>query len=333
MDDFKSLKPAIFELEPGEFEPFALKVFRLQATGNEVYRDYLHYLNIDINSITDISDIPFLPIQFFKNHKVVTGNWPVQTIFESSGTTGQSRGQHYIEDRHYYHKNSQAIFENRFGTLDRYHIIALLPSYLERTHSSLIEMVNYFMDVSNSSYSGFYLYDQQEVIKKLQELAKLQSRKILLWGVSFALLDLAEKYELDLSKALIISTGGMKGRREEITNIELNNYVKKRWNVPIIHAEYGMTELMSQAYTFEEYIYRPPSWMRVLIRETNDPFEYCPYGKSGVVNVIDLANLHSCAFIATDDLGVAHKDGFEIFGRLDNSDMRGCNLMLSDISG
>ena len=330
---FKSLKSAVFDLSNHNFESHALELFRFQAAHNKVYRDYLNHLEVDPIKIKQLTNIPFLPIQLFKNHPIVTGKWSEACVFESSGTTSETRSQHCIEDLSYYHHISRSIFERRFGSLDQYHIIALLPSYLENRQSSLINMIKHFMAISNSLDAGFYLYELDKVTEKLKELCISQTRKILLWGVSFALLDLAEKHDLRLSNCTIIATGGMKGRREELTSMELYDILRQQWQVPVIHSEYGMTELMSQSYTVSEGIFQPPSWMRVYIREVNDPFSYCPKGRSGAMNILDLANVHSCAFIATDDLGRSHHNGsFEIFGRLDNSDQRGCNLMVSEIT-
>ncbi|MGI9544919.1 MAG: acyl transferase [Cyclobacteriaceae bacterium] len=333
MADFKSLKSAVFDLDRHNFESHALRLFQYQAGSNEVYQDYMNHLEVDPVKIKKLVDIPFLPIRFFKNHKVVTGKWSKACVFESSGTTGESRSQHFIEDLSYYHQISQRIFEQNYGPLNQYHVIALLPTYLENRQSSLINMISHFMAVSNSSDSGFYMNDLERVAKKLKELNVSSTRKILLWGVSFALLDLAEKHDLSLSKCLVIATGGMKGRREELTPVEFYDILRGRWQVPLIHSEYGMTELISQCYTIEEGLFQPPPWMRAYIREVNDPFSYCPYERSGAINIVDLANVHTCAFIATDDVGLAHQDGsFEIFGRLDNSDQRGCNLMVPEIT-
>ena len=328
MHTFKSFEEVLSTVNETSFEDIALSLFHYQAKHNLVYSDYLKYLKVDSNSISFLHDIPFLPISFFKTHKVVTGTWATDTIFTSSGTSGTSTSKHHVASLSFYLTHSERIFEHFFDNLNRFHILALLPSYLERNGSSLIYMVDYFIKKSQSPHSGFYLNDFSALVTKLESI-KHSDRKVLLLGVSFALLDLAEKHEVDLSNCIIMETGGMKGRRKELVREELHEILTQRLNVPVIYSEYGMTELMSQGYSFGNGTFRLPAGMRILLRDVNDPFTWAKSGKSGLINVIDLANFHSCAFIETQDLGRILEDGsFEVLGRTDNSDARGCNLLV-----
>ena len=313
-----------------DFEKTALEIFRYQAENNLVYKEYLQHLKKDVESISKINQIPFLPIEFFKSHKVVSSKNSAKEIFTSSGTTGAFTSRHYVPDLSIYESSFTLGFEQFYGSIKNYCVLALLPSYLEREGSSLIYMMEHLIKDSNHPKSGFYLHNHEELIETIADLKK-SNQKILLLGVSFALLDLAEKYKLDFTNVIIMETGGMKGRRKEITREELHAFLCKQLNVPLIHSEYGMTELLSQAYSKGKSLFQTPNWMKILIRDTYDPFSYEKIGRSGGVNVIDLANVHSCSFLETQDLGKIHPDGsFEILGRFDNSDIRGCNLLVNE---
>lgn len=313
-----------------EFEKLALQVFQYQATNNRVYKEYLEHLKFDISSIKTLTQIPFLPIEFFKSHKVISSDIEAQAIFTSSGTTGNLTSRHYVPDLNIYEASFTKGFEQYYGAVSDYCILALLPSYLEREGSSLIYMMKKLIKDSKHEKSGFYLHNHEELIAAIAGLKK-QNQKILLLGVSFALLDLAEQHQLDLDGVIVMETGGMKGRRKEITREELHAFLTKRLGVEKIHSEYGMTELLSQAYSKGDSLFFTPSWMKILIRDTYDPFSYEKQGRSGGVNVIDLANIHSCSFIQTQDLGRIHADeSFEILGRFDHSDIRGCNLLVNE---
>lgn len=311
-----------------DFKQQALKTFRYQAKNNEIYRQFIQLLHIDVSEVKEIHQIPFLPIALFKTHQVVTGKKPVQEIFYSSGTTGMQLSKHYVSDLALYRESYLKGFQNFYGNLQEYTILALLPNYLERKGSSLVYMVNDLIHLSNKKDSGFYLNNLEDLAKKLKELDK-KGEKVLLIGVSFALLDLIEKFQFKLKNTIIMETGGMKGRRKEIIRQELHELLKKGFGVKKIHSEYGMTELLSQAYSDGNGIFKTPNWMQILIRDTEDALTIFPNNKTGGINVIDLANQHSCSFIATQDLGKTFSNGsFEILGRFDNSDIRGCNLMI-----
>lgn len=310
------------------FESHALELFRFQAAHNNIYQAYLHHLGIKPSEVNKLGDIPFLPISFFKQHVIKTNDWIEEKVFESSGTTGVLTSKHYIKDVDFYQTHALRLFEKEFGPIKEMHILALLPSYMERENSSLISMVQHLINQSDSNNSGFYLHNYEDLIQVLSDL-KNSPKKTILFGVTFALLDLAERYTLDLRHVTLLETGGMKGRRAEITREELYAELKSKLRFGAIFSEYGMTELLSQAYG-ENARFKLPNTMRVLIREVNDPFGYASVGKTGGINVIDLANVHSCAFIETEDLGRIHTDGrFEVLGRFDNSELRGCNLLVS----
>jgi Acyl-protein synthetase, LuxE. len=312
------------------FEQVALEIFRYQAENNEVYREYLQYLKKDVNQINSLHEIPFLPIEFFKSRKVVSSNNPAKEIFTSSGTTGNLTSRHFVPDISIYEESFKKGFEDFYGPITDYCVLALLPSYLEREGSSLIYMMEHLIKDSKHAKSGFYLHNHEELIQCIADLKK-SNQKILLLGVSFALLDLAEKYTLDLANVIIMETGGMKGRRKEITREELHAFLCSRLGVNEIHSEYGMTELLSQAYSKGKSLFQTPNWMKIMIRDAYDPFSYEKTGRTGGVNVIDLANVHSCSFIETQDLGKIYEDGkFEILGRFDHSDIRGCNLLVNE---
>ena len=323
------LKNRIFNINNSEnFKSIALEIFRLQAKENSVYREFINYLNIDVNNVKELDQIPFLPIQFFKSHKVVTGSSPEQDIFLSSGTTGMSQSKHYVTDLSIYEESYTKGFEHFYGNIEDYVVLGLLPAYLERNGSSLIYMVDDLIKKSKHTESGFYLNNHDKLVENIIRLEN-RKQKILLIGVSFALLDLLDDYNLDLKYTTIMETGGMKGRRKELIREELHNEFTFGFGVDKIHSEYGMTELLSQAYSKGNGIFNCPPWMKVLTRDTEDPFSYLGNGKSGGINIIDLANINSCSFIATQDLGRIYSDeSFEVIGRFDHSDIRGCNLMV-----
>lgn len=311
-----------------EFEAASITIFKYQFKNNQVYNTFCTHLGKTDRSVKTLEEIPFLPIEFFKSKKVVSGSSETESIFTSSGTTGQNTSKHYIQDLNIYRKSYLKGFNLFYGDISEYCVLALLPSYLERKGSSLIYMINDLIEESNHPDSGFYLNDLSSLTEKIKTLES-KGIKTLLIGVSFALLDLVEKHQLQLKNTIVMETGGMKGRRKELIREELHEILTKGFGVSKIHSEYGMTELLSQAYSHGNGIFKTPPWMKVLIRDTEDPFNYLRSGKSGGLNVIDLANLHSCAFIATQDLGKSYKDGsFEVLGRFDHSDIRGCNLMV-----
>lgn len=325
----EQLKRDIFKIQSdNEFLKYALDIFRHQAKNNPVYAKYLSLLKTDIDSVKSLEQIPFLPIEFFKSQKVCSTSLKEQIIFTSSGTSGMSSSKHYVSDLSIYEDSFIKGFEQYYGAVEDYCVLALLPSYMEREGSSLIYMMEKMVEVSKHAKSGFYLYNHNELIETIAQLKK-ENKKILLLGVSFALLDLAEKFKVDFSDVIIMETGGMKGRRKEITREELHSILCDSFNVEKIHSEYGMTELLSQAYSKGASLFNTPAWMRILIRETTDPFSYQQQGLSGGLNIIDLANIDSCSFIETQDLGKIHADNsFEILGRFDNTDVRGCNLLV-----
>jgi phenylacetate-coenzyme A ligase PaaK-like adenylate-forming protein len=311
-----------------DFEKLSLDIFRFQATHNLVYNQYLNLLNIDVEAIQKINEIPFLPIQFFKSHKIFSSREKHQKIFLSSGTTGSIQSKHFVSDLSIYEESFTKGFEYFYGDIKEYTVLALLPSYLERDGSSLIYMVADLIQKSKKPKSGFYLHNLEELGENLRILDE-KSEKVLLIGVSFALLDLVESYNFKLKNTIVMETGGMKGRRKELIREELHEILTKGFGVPSIHSEYGMTELLSQAYSKGNGIFECPPWMKILTRDPEDALTILPEGKSGGINVIDLANFNSCSFIATQDLGKTFADGtFEVLGRFDNSDIRGCNLLV-----
>lgn len=311
-----------------EFDKTALKVFRHQYDNNTVYRDFCTLLKRSKQNVKHIHDIPFLPIQFFKSHDVLSTTNPVVETFTSSGTTGAITSHHLVTDLSYYEQSFRMAFSQFYGNIEDYAVLALLPSYLDREGSSLIYMVRHLIESSNNPDSGFYLRNYDELAAKLTKLDS-EGQNILLIGVTYALLDLAEKQHLSLKNTIIMETGGMKGKRREMIREELHEILCNGFGVTKIHSEYGMTELLSQAYSLGGGIFECPPWMDVHIRDTEDALTYIEYGKTGGVNVIDLANYNSCSFIATQDLGKKYPNhSFEILGRFDNSDIRGCNLMV-----
>lgn len=310
------------------FLPLALETFRFQARNCQCYRQFLSHLGIEVNRVRAISEIPFLPIQFFKSHKILSTSRSVERIFYSSGTSGTQRSQHHVADLSTYEESYARGFAQFYGSIQDYTILALLPSYLEREGSSLVYMVNDLIQKSKKPASGFYLNNFEQLKEKLSSL-DARGEKVLLIGVSFALLNFVERHPLCLKHTLVMETGGMKGKRKEMVREELHARLKKGFGVQQIHSEYGMTELLSQAYSKGAGLFRTPPWMQVQIRDPQNPFDRLPVGKSGGIDVIDLANRDSCSFIATQDLGKMHTDGsFEILGRFDDSELRGCNLML-----
>ncbi len=319
----------IFEItHAADFESLALEVFQFQYRENAVYREFCDHLGKTPKGIASLQNIPFLPITFFKQKVVACGKLNAEITFTSSGTTGQDTSKHYVKHLEVYKKSYLTAFEYFYGPISDYCVLALLPSYLEREGSSLIYMVQDLIDKSQHPEGGFYLHDMEGLREKLVTL-DAKGTKILLIGVSFALLDLIETYPLHLQHTLVMETGGMKGRRKEIIREELHALLKKGFGVTKIHSEYGMTELLSQAYSKGDGIFKTPPWMKVLIRDTEDPLSLQMLGKVGGVNIIDLANLYSCSFVATQDLGKLYENGnFELLGRFDNSDIRGCNLMV-----
>mgnify|MGYP003624589396 CR=1 FL=1 len=330
------LKKKIFDIKTeDEFVKIALEVFQFQAINNPVYDQYISLLDINVNEVDSLDKIPFLPIEFFKSHKVVSTQNEAKAIFTSSGTSGKLTSRHYVPDLEIYEDSFTKGFEAFYGPVSDYCILALLPSYLEREGSSLIYMMEKLIKDSGHPKSGFYLNNHEELIDHLKELKEqsrnLSGQKVLLLGVSFALLELAENHQLDLGDVVVMETGGMKGRRKELTREELHSIFTSRLGVKKIHSEYGMTELLSQGYSKGDSLFETPAWMKIMIRDVYDPFSFEKIGRSGGVNVIDLANLNSCSFIETQDLGKIHTDGsFEILGRFDNSDIRGCNLLVSE---
>ena len=311
-----------------QFEKIALKVFRFQYENNLVYREFCEFLKVEKHTVKSLEKIPFLPVQFFKSHDVISTTEASQEIFTSSGTTGIITSKHLVTDVSLYEQSYRLAFSQFYGNIEDYAILACLPSYLERSGSSLIYMVKDLIELSNNEHSGFYLHNYDELVNKLIELDS-SGQNVILIGVTYALLDLIEKQNFQLKNTIIMETGGMKGKRKEIIREELHSTLRKGFGVSNIHSEYGMTELLSQAYSLGNGIFECPSWMQILVRDTEDALTYVDYGKTGGVNVIDLANINSCSFIATQDLGKKYSNNtFEILGRFDNSDIRGCNLMV-----
>jgi phenylacetate-coenzyme A ligase PaaK-like adenylate-forming protein len=311
-----------------QFDKIALKVFRFQYENNLVYREFCNFLKTDVQKVKSIQQIPFLPIQFFKSHSVISNTNTPQATFTSSGTTGMNTSQHLVTDVSIYEESYRKGFSQFYGNIEDYVVLALLPSYLEREGSSLIHMVDDLIQLSNQAESGFYLHNYDELIEKLIQLDQ-SGQNVILIGVTYALLDLVEKHTFQLENTIIMETGGMKGKRKEMIREELHQQLCEGFGVNSIHSEYGMTELLSQAYSLGEGIFECPSWMQILVRDTEDALSYVREGKTGGINVIDLANINSCSFIATQDLGKKYPNGsFEVLGRFDHSDIRGCNLMV-----
>ena len=327
----------IFEVDVAGFEELALEIFNFQYRQNAVYRAYADMIKLKPDKVTNLTQIPFLPIRFFKTHAVKTTEFEPQIIFESSGTTQSLNSHHFIKDIELYKRSFAKAFELFYGPVNEWCIIGLLPSYLERKtrlpagiNSSLVFMVNELMRQSHHPQSGFYLNEYERLCNTLTELEKINQKTVLI-GVSFALLDFAEQYSLPLQNTVVLETGGMKGRRRELIREELHTILKEKFAVDVIHSEYGMTELLSQAYSRSDGVFYCPPWMKVLIRDEEDPLLIKLDAKtqiSGAMNIVDLANIYSCSFIGTDDAGRLYPDeSFEVLGRIDNSDIRGCSLM------
>lgn len=310
------------------FEDKAIEIFQFQSQQNLVYQKFIHLLGLEINQIKKLTDIPFMPIGFFKDYEVLSSQDVVDKVFTSSGTTGSIPSKHLVTDINVYHTQLEASFQYFYGDFNDYIVFPLLPAYAERTGSSLIDMVDYWIKKTGQAQQNYYLYNHHQLAQDLA--AALQTdKKIILIGVSFALLDFAANFPMDLSRVTIIETGGMKGRKKEITRQELHRTLNQAFHTQGIQSEYGMTELLSQAYAQEKGLFMTPPWMKILLRDPEDPMSYVAVGKSGGINVIDFANIHSCAFIATDDMGRFDSENqLEILGRFDHSDVRGCNLMV-----
>lgn len=325
----RDLENRIFSIQSStDFQNVALDVFKFQAQNCSVYKRYIELVKCVPTEIKAVEDIPFLPIQFFKTHEIRSFSSDPEIEFSSSGTTGMQTSKHAVYKLSMYEKSFQDAFYQFYPNGRDLTILALLPNYLEREGSSLIYMVDALIKQSKSAHSGFYLDDYSGLINRLEELEK-QQNPVLLLGVSYALLDLIEMHSFKLNHTLVMETGGMKGRRKEMIKSELHAVLKEGFGVSTIHSEYGMTELLSQAYSQTNERFLGSNWMKILIRDANDPFCLLPSGQTGGINVIDLANLYSCSFIATQDLGKVHPDqSFEVLGRFDNSDIRGCNLLV-----
>ena len=322
-------KQEIFSINDEQaFTQACLKVFKFQAQNCSIYKKYIEGIKVNVDNITTVNQIPFLPIEFFKSHTITSNNNPAEVVFTSSGTTGVVTSSHYVSDVNWYIESFRKAFTLFYGDISNYVLLALLPSYLERQGSSLIYMVKDLIEQSHQPDSGFFLYNHDDLYKQLKK-QQVQNQPTILIGVTFALLDFVEKYTLNFPELIIMETGGMKGRREEMIREELHDILGKGFGVDAIHSEYGMTELLSQGYSKGNGIFNCPPWMKILTREANDPFVLLTTDRAGGINVIDLANYNSCSFIATQDLGKVYTDGsFEILGRFDNSDVRGCNLLV-----
>ncbi|WP_339336796.1 MULTISPECIES: LuxE/PaaK family acyltransferase [unclassified Croceitalea] len=325
------MKPSIDSIflikNAGDFDLLAYEVFKFQYRNNTVYQTFCNHLNKTPQYVKEVSNIPFLPIEFFKSKKIVSSTDAPKIVFESSGTTGTATSKHQVTDINIYEKSYLKGFQHFYGPIEDYCVLALLPSYLEREGSSLIYMVDDLISKSNHTDSGFYLHDVRALKEKLNQLESAGTKTLLI-GVSFALLDLVEQFQFSLNNTIVMETGGMKGRRKELIRSELHEILKKGFGVAYIHSEYGMTELLSQAYSMGNGTFNCPPWMKIVTRDTENPLEIQKVEKTGGINIIDLANINSCSFIATQDLGKTYSDGsFEVLGRFDHSDIRGCNLM------
>lgn len=329
MQSYNSFRDRIFSASQKEIGQLALDVFYYQSDQNPTYKAYLQNLNIDAKQIKSLGEIPYLPISFFKDSVVKSGDWAEERIFESSGTTQQIvKSRHFVKDVGHYNKVCVQIFESVYGKVENCHILGLLPSYLERKGSSLVHMVDLMVKKSGSTFSGFYLYNHESLYDQLIQLKnRKDGKRLVLIGVTFALLDFATEFNMKLEGAVVMETGGMKGRKEEMTRTEVHDFLQKKLGVSTIHSEYGMTELLSQAYSQKDGRYFTPNWMKVSTRDINDPFADSGR-RPGIIKVMDLANFDTCSFIETQDLGLLNEDGsFEVLGRADNSEMRGCSLM------
>jgi phenylacetate-coenzyme A ligase PaaK-like adenylate-forming protein len=329
MNTLSHLESRIFNLKnDASIDSLALDVFRFQYDNNMVYRHFCDALGLTADLVNALEDIPFLPIELFKSHRVVSFRGREKQVFTSSGTTGSTSSRHMVYDLAVYERSFLESFRMFYGEPSDYCILALLPAYLERRGSSLVHMASRLIEVGGHPNSGFYL-DELEVLSEALHRLMAKGQKVLLLGVSFALLEFAERFPMPLQNTIIMETGGMKGRRREMVRAELHQILCRAFQQKVIHSEYGMTELFSQAYSRGDGLFAAPPWMRLLIRDSNDPLDIIGEGRTGGINIIDLANLHSCSFIATQDLGKLHPGGFfEVLGRFDHSDVRGCNLMV-----
>ena len=325
----EALNPfSFFQIHSQElFEKAALAVFRFQYDHNPVYQQYCQCLGVEKDSVHTLEEVPFLPISFFKTHEVKTTLFTPSLVFRSSGTTGMQTSRHLIKDSALYRQSLVQCFQHFYGKPSDYTFLALLPNYLEQKQSSLIYMMETLMQESGSPLNGYYLYNHEDLYNTLMEL-RGQQRKTILWGVTFALLDFAEKYRIDFPQLVVFETGGMKGRRKEMVKEELYDTLRKAFGVSDIHSEYGMCELLSQAYSRGGNLFTTPPWMQIRLRSEKDPLDGSDTVSTGVINIIDLANIYSCSFIATEDLGRRHPQGIEILGRLDHAQIRGCNLLV-----
>ncbi len=329
MSQPESITDQIFQHHDEQsFNALCLEIFRFQYKNNTVYRRFVDYLGKNVNAVAHFTEIPFLPIGFFKTHQVISGDFKAEAVFTSSGTTGINTSRHQVKSLGLYKQSFLKAFEQFFGSVQQYIILALLPSYLEREGSSLVLMAHELIGESNHPESGFFLHNYRELSSLLLRLKK-ENKPTVLLGVTYALLDMAEQFPMNFPHLLVMETGGMKGKRKEMIREELHQKIRTGFGVQQVCSEYGMTELLSQAYSQGDGIFQTPPWMKILIRDTNDPLLLLENGKSGGINVIDLANIYSCSFIETQDLGKIHPNGnFEILGRFDNSDIRGCNLLV-----
>jgi hypothetical protein len=325
-----NFKRNLFSISKDTFESKALSLFYYQAENNKVYQEYIKNLGVNPQHVRKLTQIPFLPISFFKTHRVVTDEWQPEIVFESSGTTGQVTSKHYVKQLEFYLKVTEQAFKMFYGQVEDYCFLSLLPSYLERGNSSLVSMMQHFTEKSRYKESGFFLHDDQALKHTIREFSG-DKAKLFLVGVSFALVDLAVGFGIDADGMVIMETGGMKGRKKEIIREELHEILKKGFGVSQIHSEYGMTELLSQAYAKADGVFYSPPWMNVRFRDISDPLSvYSDSNRSGGINIIDLANVDSCAFIETQDIGKGvDGQGFMVMGRFDASDIRGCNLMIA----
>ncbi|WP_449389355.1 LuxE/PaaK family acyltransferase [Chryseobacterium lineare] len=325
----------IFDIQTEQdFLDASLKTFRYQYENVEIYRRFVDYLNINPDDVNELAAIPFLPIEMFKNHQILDKNVSADLFFQSSGTTQMNLSKHFIADEEIYRQSIYKSFEQFIGKPEDFIFLGLLPSYLERQNSSLIYMVDFLMKKSAKPENGYFLYNHEDLF---QLLNKLENKKVILFGVSFALLDFidychSERIEESLEfleNLIVIETGGMKGRKEEMTKDELLNILQEGFKTKKIYSEYSMTELLSQAYSLGNNEYECPNWMKIMVRNAEDPFNYEKEGRTGAINIIDLANIHSCSFIATQDLGKIKGNKFQVLGRIDHSDIRGCSLLVS----
>lgn len=327
----QQLLHSILNVSEATFDLIALDVFKYQFTKNPLYRQYCQLINRTPDTVATIYDVPFLPIQFFKTHAIQSGNWTSEKVFESSGTTGQIRSKHMVCSLGWYYKICDLSFWSTYGDPSEYCWLGLLPSYLERMNSSLVYMVDHFIRNSKFQQSGFFLHDHDRLKEMLVQVLKEKIPTIFI-GVSFALVDFAEKYQLDLSDCIVMETGGMKGRREEMIRTHLHQSIEASLGVKSVHSEYGMTELLSQSYSQGEGLFTEAPTMKIMISDMTDPLTTLEVGRRGTMNIIDLANLDTCAFIATEDIGIKTSEKkFQVLGRIDKSELRGCNLMVQDL--